>query len=279
MHILVSFCNQKAPGLPALGLLDVATSAIRVLALPVELALCNGITGLAVCPRYLYVVAQSSEGLRLGRTSGSSVLLLLDRRDLTLRGYHHFRSGSDVHSLWVGDGVLYAVSTGTDEVLELRLRGTDVVSEVSFWRPEPQGPREDVHHLNAIVGWRGSLVVSGFGKKAGGLWNSARNGFITDIVRGQPLAEGIDQPHSLADLDGALVYCESRKLAVRVVGDQRTQQLPGYTRGLLRRWREHLRRHQHGAAAVQEHRRDEQPRRGGRPGRSVRHHPAFVRNL
>jgi hypothetical protein len=232
VHILVSFCNLRAPGVPALGLLHPGTGAFRVLELPLELAGCSGITGLAACERYLYAVAQPPEATRRDGQPRPSALLIFDRQDLRLRSRYGFHSGSDVHSLVVRGGTVYAVSTGTDEVLELRLRDDHVVSEATCWRPEPGGPREDVHHLNGIRVRDGELIMVGFGKKSAQLWSSARDGFITNISRGEPLVCGIDQPHSLAEVAGSLAYCESRRMAVRVIGDPRVQCLPGYTRGL-----------------------------------------------
>jgi hypothetical protein len=232
MHILVSFCNLRAPGVPALGLLDPVTGTFRVLELPRELAGCGGLTGLAACERYVYAVEQPSGPARRDGRPGASALLTFDRRDLRLHSRYAFRSGGDVHSLCVRDGIAYAVSTGTDEVLELRLRDGRVVSEVTFWGPEPGGRREDVHHLNAIHCRDGELIVAGFGKKSDRHWSSARDGFITSIPGGEPLARGLDQPHSLAAVGTALAYCESRRMAVRILGDGRAQHLAGYTRGL-----------------------------------------------
>ena len=40
----------------------------------------------------------------------------------------------------------------TDEVVRLHLRGDAIVGQEVFWRPDPDGPREDRHHLNAILG-------------------------------------------------------------------------------------------------------------------------------
>lgn len=232
MHILVSFCNLRAPGVPALGLLDAATMEFHVLQLPPEVARCNGITGLALCDRYVYAAALPSQSMRLATAFASSVLLIFNRRDLSLASHYTFRSGTDIHSLLAQEGRLYAISTGTDEVIEMRLQNADVVSEVCFWRPDRDGPREDIHHLNAISLWRDELLVSAFGKKNSQRWHSARDGFITSISSGEMLAVGLDQPHSLADLGKRLAYCESRYRAVRVIGDDRVQQLPGYSRGL-----------------------------------------------
>lgn len=232
MHLLVSFCNLMAPGTPSLGLFDPTTGELRVLEPPDELSRYGGVTGLAACPRHLYVVAQPRAGASAGSESSECALLVLDRRDLSLQSLHPFRSGRDVHSLGLGDGVLYAVSTGTDEILELRLRGDRVVSETVFWRPEPDGPRTDVHHVNAIRRWHGDWIVAGFGKKSAQPWSSARDGFVINLSRGDEIARGIDQPHSLAEVSGQLACCESRKLAIRLLGDSRVQHLPGYTRGL-----------------------------------------------
>src|SRR5262245_36489569 len=142
MHILVSFCNLRAPSLPALGVLDPTTGAFRVLELPQELARCDGITGLGVSERSVYAVTQTAEPTQSDGLAGVSALLIFDRRNLRLRNSYAFRSARDVHSLWVHDETVYAVSTGTDEVVELSLRDDRVVSEREFWRPEPHGPRE-----------------------------------------------------------------------------------------------------------------------------------------
>ena len=101
MHILVSFCNVRTSGLPLLGLFDSAASEFRVLDLPCELARCSGITGLAASDRFVYAVAQASDRQVTGAFSGTSVLLIFDRKDLTLRSRYAFRSAVDVHSLWV----------------------------------------------------------------------------------------------------------------------------------------------------------------------------------
>jgi hypothetical protein len=232
MHILASFCNIRAPAGPALGLLDAATWDFQVLELPAEIANYSGFTGLAQCERYVYVAAQPSDSLRPNAARPSSVLFVFNRHDLSLAGHYSFQSGTDIHSLLAHEGRLYAVSTGTDEVIELRLRNAEVISENCFWRLDTDVPREDIHHLNAISLWGDDLVISAFGRKASGRWHSARDGFIRNISRGETLAHGLDQPHSLADFGLSIGCCESRQRAVRVLGDQRVQHLPGYTRGM-----------------------------------------------
>jgi GT2 family glycosyltransferase len=178
---------------------------------------------------FVYVVAQS---FYRPVAKGQASMFVLDRRDLSLRNHYIFRFGADVHSIWVADDVVYAVSTGTDEVLELTMKDDQVLAEQVIWRPDSNASRADNHHLNAIFGGRGDLLVSGFGKKAGPRWDSAKNGFIFNVSRGRPMATGLDHPHSLVAIDGAIAYCESRKMSARVLENERVQQLPGYTRGL-----------------------------------------------
>jgi GT2 family glycosyltransferase len=156
----------------------------------------------------------------------------LDRKDLDILNLYTFRMAVDVHSICLSDEKLYVVSTGTDEVLELGIRGKEVRSENVFWRPDPDGPRADVYHLNGLCAWRGGLLVSGFGRKSGQLWSSAQDGFILNTINGAVIASAIYHPHSIAALNDKIAYCESSKMAVRVVGDDRQQCLPGYTRGL-----------------------------------------------
>jgi Domain of unknown function (DUF4915) len=228
MDILVSLCNISVPGLPALGLLDTATSAFRILQLPRDLppnrlSQRAGIHGLAVSTRYVYAVLQ--------KDPSPSELLVLARKDLRLLNRYVFQA-SNVHSLCVSGEVLNIVSTGTDEVIELRMRGSEVISETVFWRPDPEAPRADIHHLNAICAWRGDLLVSGFGKKPGQDWSLTRDGFIVNVTRGEKFASGIYHPHSLMTIGDAITYCESGNRTVRVIGRGQTQRLPGYTRGL-----------------------------------------------
>ena len=124
------------------------------------------------------------------------------------------------------------MSTGTDEVIRLRLRGVDVMDEVGFWRPDRNEPRQDVHHLNSLIESHGELLVSGFGKKEGDRWSSARSGFVRNLTRHQVLASGIDQPHTLLEARGRIFFCESQRMAVRALGSHLQQLLSGYTRGL-----------------------------------------------
>src|SRR5436189_48553 len=93
---------------------------------------------------------------------------------------------------------LLDLDTFTFQVLELRRKGAQVVSETCRWRPDPAGPRQDMHHLNSIYLWKDDLLVCGFGKKGNERWDSARDGFIVSLLRGESLASGLDQPHSLA---------------------------------------------------------------------------------
>ena len=180
----------------------------------------TGLTGLAVSEEYVFAVGNPGS------------LFVFARGDLSLLNHHEFERGHDVHSLWNDGEKLWAVSTGTEEVLELALDGARVVSESVAWRPEPDGPRQDIHHLNAIGRFDGRVVVSGFGKRAGELWSSATNGFVHDIERDDRLVEGIEQPHSFTTLDGSLLVCESRGKRVRSTDGAASPRLGGYTRGL-----------------------------------------------
>ena len=225
MDILVSFCSVF-PGRPALCLLDAATLAARIVPVPGEQAKFSGVRGLWLSERYLYLVRQEVTGY------SSPALFVFDRSNFDLLAEYVFRSTGDVHSIWGSGAILYAVSTGTDEVLQLEMKGPEVVSESVIWRPEPAGPRLDVHHLNAICGWNGDLLVSGFGKKSGVMWTSASNGFIFNITRGEKMGGAINNPHSLAVIGDTITCCESKTRTVRTCSDSRRQQLPGYARGL-----------------------------------------------
>jgi hypothetical protein len=60
--------------------------------------------------------------------------------------------GRDVHSIVADAGGMYAVSTGTDELLRLSLDVDGrVVSEEIVWRAESDGERADRHHVNDVA--------------------------------------------------------------------------------------------------------------------------------
>ena len=220
-HIAVSFLNLTTPGRASLGLLDLGSFVFRAVDLPPEIPRSNGITGMARDGSLVYVVLQSPPAV-----------LALDKADLSLRWRHDFAFALDVHSILVRDNLLYAVSAGTDEILELVVEGDGIRSERVLWRADSQGPRADIHHLKSICETAASLANSGIGKKDGAGWSTAVDGFIHDIGSGRSLATGLRNPHSLVDLDGTIAYCESRSRSVRVLGDERAASLPGYTRGL-----------------------------------------------
>lgn len=240
MHLLVSFCNLRAEALPRLGLLDAGSMEFRVLRLPPGVPTISSVTGLAMSPRYVFVAVQEHppQGVQV---RGYSSVLVFDPKDFSLVDRHVIQSASDVHSLWASADSLLAVSTGTDQVLELKLRDSEVLSETVIWQPEQHDAAEDAHHLNSLIRFRDELIVAGFGKNApqggGGQnarsgWNDTRDGFIYNITARRVITSGLSHPHSLADLDGALALCESQRMSARTLDGGRACMLPGYTRGL-----------------------------------------------
>ena len=228
--ILISFCNPKnllnltALGKPPLGLLDLETLTCKILRFPIKLGLTHGVTGLTASDRFVYLVTQAPR----------CVLLVCDRLRFTLVSRYIFTLGRDIHSIRLVDDILYAVSTGTDEVIAMPCRGEEVGPERVIWRPPADARREDLHHLNSIVDHQGDLLVSGFDKKAGNKWETVLEGFIYNISKDEVVCRGIKQPHSLFLLDEKIGFCESRSSIVRMLDDSRTQILPGYSRGVCR---------------------------------------------
>ncbi len=227
MDILVSTCNVF-PGRPVLCLVEADTLAVRVVQLPGEAARHSGARGLWASERFVFVAMQEGGLSQLNPPA----LHVFDRETFDLLFTHDFRSTRDVHSIWGSGETMYVASTGTDEVLQLEMRGPEVISETVLWRPEPDGPRADVHHINALCEWRGDLLISAFGKRATKHWSSAVNGFIFNVTRREKVLGNIDNPHSLAVAGDTLFYCESRTRTVRACGNGLVQTLPGYTRGL-----------------------------------------------
>lgn len=141
----------------------------------------------------------------------------------------------DLHDVLVHDGRLYAVSTGTNEVLVYDLHGR-LTERIA--RPG----EKDAWHLNCIAPTNDGLTVSAFGvfsrhrEWAGG--HSAGHGIIIplhDLAGGSPLLDQLNQPHSQRLHQGALYCCDSSNgTLVRLRDGQReTLRLArGFTRGL-----------------------------------------------
>lgn len=227
--ILVSFCNV-APGAPMLGLLDSALGTFRAIELPSALGDYYGITGLSQQGGFIYAGVQ---GRRNEGADSPAHIAVLSTHDLTLRHLYSCRLAQSIHSVLAAHDSLWAVSTGTDEVIQIHLdQGIPQDDERVVWSPTTDGHRADIHHLNSIAFLGGDLLVSGFGKKAGALWSTANDGFIKNTVSAETLVSGIDHPHSLMTIAGSLAYCESRTRSVHVNGRQVIRGLPGYVRGL-----------------------------------------------
>jgi uncharacterized protein DUF4915 len=233
-HILVSFCNVTT-GAPSLAIVDIDGGGVQVLRVPVALA-AEDARGIALSDRYVFVTTgrPRSKGRAARDSAGRSHLFVLGRHDLALVSSHVCEHVVDAHSLRAAEDHVDIVSTGSDEVVRLRLSGPHVIAEEVVWRPDPAGPRADIHHLNAICSWRGDVAVSGFGRKADRLWSSAADGFIACVGSGERFATGIGQPHSVVDLDGTLAYCESSTGTIRLLGREEVGQVPGYARGICR---------------------------------------------
>lgn len=223
MQILFSQCNNRIAGLPALGLVDVATGQVEIVQLPEEVAHSTGATGLALSDEFVFVIVSISAGQ----------LAIFQRSNLALCNLIPLPGMADVHSIWHdGGSYLYVVSTGTDEVFRLRLAGATVTETTLCWRPVADGPREDRHHLNSVFGANGDVYVSGFGAKIGENWRSTVDGFVINIMTGEKVATGLQHPHTVMLLGNSLAYCDSRTSSLKFVDSSRRQQLPGYTRGI-----------------------------------------------
>jgi hypothetical protein len=217
-----------------LALLDPATLEPEVLSLPEETRQDGGIWGVAVTSDRVFAVSTRYRPASPDALPEPSRVLVFDRETLTLVDRRELVVGRDVHALHAADDTLYAVSTGTDEILSLPLVGGSVGEERVVWRPDPSGPRVDTHHLNGMTTVGGELVVSGFGQRDGFLWATATDGFVASIGSGTRLASGLRHPHSPLALDDDLVYCVSALRAVRTARGHRSQTLDGYTRGTCR---------------------------------------------
>jgi len=236
--VLVSFCNVSAPHLPLLGIFRPESAELVALRLAGELsATFKGVTGLAERDGFLYAVGQFRP--RDGEKSTLRTALLVFNRDtLNLLTTYEFRGALDGHSLAFSGGKLYLASSGTDQIVELEVKGSEVLAERPYLQAS-QGHLADMNHLNGLCDSPNGLIVSAFGLRTDPSWASATNGFILDVKRRERIRTGLQHPHSPFVLGQSIVFCQARTTSVETVNGDRRQVLPGYTRGICK-WEDDL---------------------------------------
>lgn len=199
--------------------------------IPKEIPL-TGMVGMTVSSKYIFIGLQHElEGK--DTFESPPLLLVFDKNNFQLLYRYRFLLARDLHSflLLPGENELLVASTGTDEIITLKLDGFHVLSEEAIFQIGEM--RCDNHHLNSLTMWHGNIYFSAFGaKEEGGDWATAKNGFIQNLGNNEKIIGGLEHPHSLSVIDGRLAFCESRKKTLRFVGEPLSINLAGYTRGL-----------------------------------------------
>jgi hypothetical protein len=166
-----------------------------------------------------------------------------DRRMRPAYRYAHRLPGADVHDIKVCDEGLAVVETGAN-----RLAVYNAPGKLAWeWRPSPgEGDRA---HLNSALLYRGSWLTSMFSPEGlGEPWRERTDGAVVrlpggrvpavrDAPGGEIIVRGLQQPHSLLDVDGQVWLCESRRRRVIRLGEAGeppavVADLPAYARGL-----------------------------------------------
>ncbi len=228
MRLLVSLYSRTQEWAEALVLVDPSARAVRPVPIPDP---AYGAAGLCLGEDTVYCVVD--RGRPAPDEPELSDLYALDVDTLGVRWRHRFRVARDVHSLAASAAGVYAVSTGTDEVVELRVDRQGVLAEGVWWRAHPAGERSDRHHLNAIAPIDGRLLICGFGPRPPSGWRDARDGFVRALPTGEHVAGPLYHPHSLCRLDnGVIAVCESPRRRVVTSDGRRSPPLAGYARGL-----------------------------------------------
>ena len=231
-RLLMSF-NVALPGAPLIGLLDPGTGLLSSVDLPDSIGRVDGIWGIALHNDLLCAIGTRRQWVT-EETWGpvESFLLLLDDATLAVRAMYPLPDLEDPHSLLSHENGLLVVSTGTDEVVQLDLRGDELRGSQVVWRPAEANDRLDQLHLNSICRRGDQILVSGFGYHTPDRPRGARDGFIVDMLSGEYVVRGLQQPHSVTVLGDQLVWCTSRQRIVQTLDGRESAPLPGYTRGL-----------------------------------------------
>jgi hypothetical protein len=226
-RVAITYAKPRLPRL-LLGIFDMATRQGQFIFL-------SGFDA-QICGRGL---TQDANTLYVAFTEGSdSFLAFFDKSDLTLRDVIGIPRVVDVHSICLHQGALFAVSTGTDELVRITY-GAGGTNVETVW--SPTNSHIDQQHVNSVISFRGELVCSAFGRRSGYSWNDARDGYVYNVSAGEYIVRAICNPHSLAELTGRLYLCESSLSAIRPIVFSKANRanlgpsldsLDGYVRGL-----------------------------------------------
>ncbi|HSI10047.1 MAG: class I SAM-dependent methyltransferase [Rariglobus sp.] len=184
---------------------------------------CHDTTGLFADEQRLVRAYQTHDGCQLD--------LFEDDRHRTL----FLPEVIDIHDIFVDEETLYAVSTGTNEVLAYDLGGR-LLKRIMY------PGKEDAHHLNCLGRMQGRLVISAFGTftehREWSDGRSASRGIViglNDTRTERALFESLDQPHTPCEHAGWCYVCDSfNNRLLRTSGGRRERlEFPGcYVRGL-----------------------------------------------
>lgn len=229
--LLVSFCNVKDRNKPVLASMDFQAGdspEVRWLGLKGK-NVPRGTTGMCYWNDLVCVVhQQQGVGLPPG-------FVLLDPK----QDFREVASGSlplrsDPHAVCAWEGELYFALSGRDSVYRAALDEQSGEWEVSPpWTFPVSSGEEDERHINVIDLVGGEICVSGFGRKEGEMWPTARGGFVYNVDRDEYVTKGIYHPHSLLGDAGTLWICESPNRRVRSGDGEEYDFPPGYIRGLV----------------------------------------------
>jgi hypothetical protein len=227
--LLVSFCNVKDRSklvLAAVNLRVEEPPEVRWIKIKGKTP--RGATGMCYWNGLVCVVHQ-----QLGAGVPPGFVLLDPDQGFKEVGAGTLPLRSDPHAVCARDGGLYFALSGKDSIYRATLdERSGKWEEAPYWVFPGSSGEADERHLNGLDFVDGKLCVSGFGRKEGEMWPSARSGFIYNVDKGEYVAQGIYHPHSLMDDSGTLWVCESPNRRVWSGDGEEYDFPPGYIRGL-----------------------------------------------
>ena len=222
MALLVGFVNKFYSPELSIGLLDMNSERFAWPSSSDLKDACTGAKGVNGICRY-------RDHWLIGLQSSPTRLLVLDDQ-LGLRSTIHLPDVVDLHSIVPYEGGLLTVSTGTDTVFKIELSESLDLIAITPWWSATNDP-VDSHHVNSVGVSAGRVLLTMFGPKQPGGWAATRSGRLFAPLAGETLHAPLHHPHTVLDVDGAWVVCESGTGKVHFA-DGRILDVGGYVRGL-----------------------------------------------
>lgn len=230
--LLVSFCNQFISPEYSLAVVNPTDGSCCWIDLGADeqvLSGLQGVTGVTGDQTRLFIFTQGQ----------SPALISFCKETLRVLFVKPLARIKDPHSAVLLGGILYTVSTGTNQIFSIDVSGTSPGEETLYWSYPDTDATCDVVHLNGLAWVEDRFLATCFGSRDNdGKWGN--NGRLFFIDSNETILENLSNPHTPYQHNDTIYVAESKSGIVHRLSRSDDNQwqtsapivIGGYVRGL-----------------------------------------------